>query len=117
MNYNRRRLPTTQVLAFGGQTYTLGWAYNGNGHVSQLNYPTEGNPIAGKSVAYAPNALGEPTQVGSYASGVHYHPGGAIAGFTYGNGVVHTMTPNMQPAMESVLVNFAADASRVTHAV
>ena len=23
-----------------------------------------------------------------------HHPTGAIAGFTYGNGVVHTMTPN-----------------------
>ncbi len=96
MNYNRRRLSTSQVLTFGGQNYTLGWAYNANGHMSQLNYPSaaEGNPIGTKSVAYAPNGLGEPTQVGNFASGIHYHPGGAIAGFTYGNGVVHTMTPN-----------------------
>jgi RHS repeat-associated protein len=25
---------------------------------------------------------------------VHYHPNGALTGFTYGNGVVHTATPN-----------------------
>jgi YD repeat-containing protein len=46
-----------------------------------------------------PNALGQPTQVrdlsgANYASGVSYHPNGAIKRFTYGNGVVHTMTQN-----------------------
>src|SRR5690606_15344898 len=29
-------------------------------------------------------------QAGSYATNVTYHPNGTIAGFTYGNGIVHT---------------------------
>jgi hypothetical protein len=45
-------------------------------------------------VDYAPNALGQPTQVGSYATNVSYAPNGAIAGFSYGNGIVHSLEQN-----------------------
>ena len=31
-----------------------------------------------------------------YASGISYWPNGAISGFTYGNGIVHTMTPDFR---------------------
>ena len=37
---------------------------------------------------------GHSTQAGSYASNVTYYPNGAIAGFTYGNGIGHTLTQN-----------------------
>jgi uncharacterized protein RhaS with RHS repeats len=77
--------------------FSLAYGYNANAHLSQLTYPD--NHV----VSYAPDALGRATQVtGSgglgtaqtYASGITYYPGGAIAGFTYGNGVVHAMTQN-----------------------
>ena len=45
-------------------------------------------------VGYAPDGLGRPTQAGTFASNVTYYPNGAMAGFTYGNGIVHTMTQN-----------------------
>src|SRR5690606_21652425 len=32
--------------------------------------------------------------VHAYTTGVQYHPNGAIKQFTYGNGIVHTMTQN-----------------------
>ena len=94
MNYNSRRLPTTQSLGFEGQTYTLETSYNANGHLVQLNYPAATNPIASRSVTYDPDALGRPTHVGAYASAIGYHPSGAIAGFTYGNGKVRTLKQN-----------------------
>jgi YD repeat-containing protein len=87
-SYNHRRLPTSEQLSYNSTTYTLGWAYDSNGHVSQLTYPNN------DAVAYAPNALGEPSQVGSYATGITYFPNGAVAGFTYGNGKVRTLTQN-----------------------
>lgn len=43
---------------------------------------------------YKPNALAAPTQVGTFASNISYWPNGAIAGFTYGNGKIHSMTQN-----------------------
>ncbi|KAF1715330.1 wall associated protein [Pseudoxanthomonas sangjuensis] len=89
-NYNKRRLLTSEVVAQPNwYTWTATYSYNANGHLSSQSYPG-----GGLSVSYAPNALGQPTQVGTYASGVSYYPNGAIKQFTYGNGIVHTMTQN-----------------------
>ena len=90
-SYNRRRLLISESL-LRPYAWTLGYSYDGNGHLASQTYPT------GLWVNYAPNALGQATQVGSnqgtYASGVSYYPNGAIKQFTYGNGIVHTMTQN-----------------------
>jgi YD repeat-containing protein len=85
--YNKRRLLVGESLVYGSGTYSIGRAYDVNGSLAQLSYPVDN-----LTVAYNPNALGEPRQVGSYATGVTYHPTGAIAGFTYGNGIVRTLT-------------------------
>ncbi len=87
--YNRRRLLTTESVALEGWwTFNVGYGYDANGSLASHNYPS------GQTVGYAPNALGQPTQAGSYATNVSYHPNGGIAAFTYGNGILHTMTPN-----------------------
>ena len=89
--YNRRRLLTGESQnQTGGQLWSFGYTYNANGHMATLTYP------AGLSVAYAPNALGQPTQAGTFATGVQYHPNGAIKGFTYGNGMVHGVLQNVR---------------------
>jgi RHS repeat-associated protein len=86
--YNKRRLNETESLAYGGATYRIGRSYDANGSLSQLTYPDN------SAVSYAPNALGEPRAVGAYASAITYHPNGAVKSFTYGNGIVHTMSQN-----------------------
>ncbi len=53
--------------------WTITHAYNASVHLSAHSYP------GGLTVSYAPNALGQPTQAGSYATGVNYHPNGAIS--------------------------------------
>ena len=90
-DYNTLRLPTTETLTYGGKTATATWSYNANGHLSGATYPA-----GGPSVSYNPNALGEATQVGGYASGVSYHPNGAVAGYTLANGIGHTQTQNIR---------------------
>ncbi|UOV04600.1 hypothetical protein MUU75_16070 [Pseudoxanthomonas mexicana] len=88
-SYNRRRLLTFETSGqTGWYTWGLGYTYNAHGHLSAQSYPD------GQSVSYAPNALGQPTQAGTYVTGVSYYPNGAIKQFTYGNGIVHTMTQN-----------------------
>ena len=47
-------------------------------------------------VDYAPNALGEPGKAGPFASNISFHANGALAGFTYGNGIVHSMQQNLR---------------------
>jgi hypothetical protein len=89
-SYNNRRLLTQEVLSInaGAAVWTFAYAYNANGPLSSQTYP--GNLLVG----YSPDGLGRPTQVGTFATGVTYHPNGAIAGFNYGNGIVHSMTQN-----------------------
>lgn len=87
--YNNRRLLIGETLAQPGwYSWSVGYAYNAYGHLSTQTYPT------GLVVDYAPNPLGQPTKAGTYASGVQYYPNGALKQFTYGNGIVHTMTQN-----------------------
>ncbi len=87
-SYNKRRLLTNEVTNVAGSPLSLGYTYDSNGSLSVLTYP---NTL---TVNYAPNALGQATQAGSYATGVQYHPNGGIKQFTYGNGIVHTMQQN-----------------------
>jgi len=87
--YNGLRLLETETLSHAGQSYGISWGYDGNGSLSSLSYPG-GGPV----ITYLPNALGEPSRVGSYAAGVGFHPNGAVAAYTLGNGIAHRMTQN-----------------------
>jgi RHS repeat-associated protein len=86
--YNKRHMPVAETLQADTNTWSAGYGYDANGHLSALTYPDS------LTVAYAPNALGQPTQAGSYATAVSYFPNGAIKQFTYGNGIVHSLTQN-----------------------
>jgi RHS repeat-associated protein len=88
--YNKRRLMTSETLNLGGVNYPLGYTHTANGHVASLSYPD------GMLAAYAPNALGEATQVGNYASQITRHPNGALKNLTYGNGIVHATEQNLR---------------------
>jgi RHS repeat-associated protein len=88
-SYNNRRLLTQERLTYGS-TYAVSRAYSADGYLSQLTYPD------GAVVDYSPDSLGNATRVGNYATGVTYHPNGAVAGYTLGNGIVHTLTQDMR---------------------
>jgi len=88
-SYNKRRLLAGESITQSGwYTWSLGYGYNANGHLASQTYPDT------SAVTYLPNALGQPTQAGTFATGVSYFPNGAIKQFTYGNGIVHTLTQN-----------------------
>ena len=89
--YDERRLLTNEALTIGNAAaFTLAYGHDANGHLASTTYPD------GRVVDYAPNALGQPTAAGTYATDARYYPNGAIAGFTYGNGIVHTMTESVR---------------------
>ncbi|MCL1037031.1 hypothetical protein L2750_07680 [Shewanella submarina] len=84
--YNSLDAIEKETLAVDGKQFVLDWGYNSLGAVSSLKYPS------GHTVDFAPNALGQPTRAGNYASSVNYHPNGQLSGFTYGNGIVRNIT-------------------------
>jgi YD repeat-containing protein len=88
--YNKRRLNRDETLTYAGLRYHIGRDYDANGSLARLTYPDD------TTVSYSPNALGEPSQVGKFAQRISYHPNGAVQGFVYGNGIVHTMVENVR---------------------
>lgn len=99
-SYDKRRLLTQETLSLPStHAFSIGYGYDANGHLAANAYPDS------RTVAYAPNALGQPTEAGSYATNVQYYPNGSITSFTYGSGAVHTMTED-----ERGLVDRATDA-------
>ncbi|WP_242166346.1 RHS repeat-associated core domain-containing protein [Lysobacter sp. M15] len=88
--YNRRRLLESETLQYASVlSWPVDYVYNTNGHLSAQVWH-------GLNVSYAPDALGRPTQAGTFASGVSYYPNGAIKQFTYGNGIIHQLTQNVR---------------------
>ena len=86
--WNARRLLVDESITHSGETWHLQTAFDRNGHATTLTYPNR------TAVGLVPNALGHPTRVGSDATGVRWHPDGALARFTYGSGIVHETTRN-----------------------
>lgn len=116
--YNKRGLITGESFASqAGESYSLGYGYDGNGALAGIRYPS------GMFVDYAPNALGQPTRAGDFATGVSYYPNGAIRAFSYGNGILHTMEQNQRQlprrSVDSGVIDrsFAYDANGNTVSV
>ncbi len=95
-SYNRRRFPTGERLQWGDVDWSVGYGYDANGSLATQISPD-------LNLDFAPNAMGQPTKAGSYATGVSYFPNGAVKQFTYGNGIVHSMVQNARqlPARSS----------------
>ena len=91
-DYNSLRKNTSESLSIDGRSLQIKRDYDALGSLSTLTYPDNA------SVSYAPNALGRATTVSgaasSYASGINYHPDGAVSAYTLGNGIVHALTQN-----------------------
>ncbi|WP_313207164.1 RHS repeat protein [Stenotrophomonas sp.] len=86
--YNNRRLLTAEAISIGPNMWGIGYGYNANAHLKSHTLPGD------LLVDYLPDGLGRATKAGTFASGVKYHPNGAIKSFVYGNGIVHTMDQN-----------------------
>lgn len=102
--YNKRRLLTAEsIVQTGMPAQAVGYTYDANASVASVQYPS------GLSVEYAPNALGQPTRAGTFATGVTYFPNGGMSRFVYGNGIVHTLQQNARQLPSS-----ASDAGIVS---
>lgn len=86
--YNKRRLLSSEILTANGLSLGINHGYTNVGHHSVMTYPD------GSVLSMEPDALGQPTRVGSYATNVIHDPRGGIASFTYGNGITHSQTYN-----------------------
>ncbi|SFV29103.1 RHS repeat-associated core domain-containing protein [Pseudoxanthomonas sp. YR558] len=107
--YNQRRLLTTEHSEQPGwYTWPIVYTYDRNASLATQTYPTN------LAISYAPNALGQATEARdqsgyAYASAATYYPNGALKQFTYGNGIVHSMSQNARQLPQRVLSPGVAD--------
>lgn len=87
-SYNKRRLPTQELLQIDGFSFPIGYRYSSEGAVSELGYPDN------TWEALSPDGLGRPSQMGQFASNVTWHRFGPLASFKYGNGLSFSQTLN-----------------------
>ncbi|MBV1909171.1 MAG: hypothetical protein KUG78_07595, partial [Kangiellaceae bacterium] len=85
---NSAGLIDKETLSVDSNSFVLDYVFNKSGHLTNLVYPS------GEDIVYAPNALGQPTTVGSYADSTTYHANGAIKAHDYGNGANYSLTQN-----------------------
>lgn len=86
--YNSLDLLSAESLNIDGFNFAFGYGYDADGVLATVHYPD------GKDVNYLPDALGRPTQAGSYATGAVWHPDGDLAHLVYGNNVAFDQTKN-----------------------
>ncbi len=95
--YNELGLMTAEIFQMDGLNFGAGYNYNTAGQVESRNYPS------GLALVYDLDGLGRRTKVQSlstvYASAISYHPSGALAAMSYGNGQMFSQTLNarLQP--------------------
>ncbi|MBL0729589.1 Ig-like domain repeat protein [Piscinibacter sp. HJYY11] len=76
---------STETLVVDGLSFVIGYGYNGRDQLASMTYPR-----SNRTVSFAPNTLGRPTQVGSFVTSVSYWPSGQVNTITYGNGATST---------------------------
>ncbi len=86
--YDKRGNLRTETLAIDGFSFVFTHGYTNLGHRASLQYPD------GTLANYQPNALGQPTRTGTWATNATWHRNGALAGFTYGNAITHNQSLN-----------------------
>jgi RHS repeat-associated protein len=97
--YAKRGLLESEAAVVDGRTFTLNPEYTSAGHVNSLTTP-------GRNISYAPDAWGRPTQVGSFAASIQYHPNGLPNAYALGTNMNYSQTlnarlwPEMQRTMQ-----------------
>ena len=95
------------------RTFALTRGYTALGHDASLTYPDTA-PGTALSLAFTPNALGQPTQAGSHAISATYHPNGQVKGFSYGNGLARSVTQNARGLPGRILDQYSG-GKRLDH--
>ncbi|WP_129782054.1 Ig-like domain repeat protein [Peristeroidobacter soli] len=89
MGYDANDNLTSESLTVDGNVLGVVYAYNARDQLSAITYP-----VSTRTVSYAPDVLGRPTQVSGYVNTVSYWPSGMIKQVDYANGIVTNYDQN-----------------------
>jgi YD repeat-containing protein len=100
--YNPNDLVTSEQITVDQNDYSATYTYDGNDALDTVTYPS------GRSVSYAPDAFGRPTQALPYVTAVSHHAAGNLSTLTYANGVQTTITLNDRQWAERISTTIGA---------
>jgi len=109
LSYDTAGRPASRTEAIGPYVYTTTYGYDAADNVTSITYPT------GRVVKYDVDSEHQITNVyetapgPSYALGMTYHPSGAVATFTAGNGIATSITYDPQRYWVSRVTSGALD--------
>lgn len=86
--YDANKNLTNETLTVGDKAFPLVYGYNANDAAAFVRYGSN------KTVTYAPDAFGRPTQASPYVSSIEYHPSGQASKYAFANGVVTSINLN-----------------------
>jgi len=97
-DYNENGNLVGEYITIGSASYSLAYTLDDLDHLSMLTYPS------GRTVSYAPDALGRPSQAVPYLSGVFYHPDGSLRQLAYATGRIVDFTRTMTNQLDTISV-------------
>ena len=86
----------SEGLSIGEENYQLSYVRDDLDNVELLTYPS------GRTLDYAPNAMGWPTQALPYITAVSYHADGSLQQLSYANGRTLNVTNTIRNQVESI---------------
>jgi RHS repeat-associated protein len=105
--YDRLGRIVQETKTTAGVAYTIGYAYDAAGNITQITYPS------GRTVSFARDALGRMSGVtttpaggtaATLASGITYAPFGPLTSLVYGNGLTLTKSYTQDYLLSSLVV-------------
>jgi YD repeat-containing protein len=91
-----------ETVDIGGSLYPVTYTLDGLDHVATVHYPS------GRSLDYAPDALGRPTRALPYLSSVSHFPEGSPRQLRYANGRVVDYTETERHRVDTIQLDTAA---------
>ncbi|WP_080760027.1 RHS repeat domain-containing protein [Alteromonas macleodii] len=85
-DYNDLNLLTSERLRLDSVDWTVSYAYDDYGNKLNVRYP------GGGRLWYNPNALGQPKNVGSFASNISFHANGQYKSIKLKNGCINSLS-------------------------
>lgn len=105
LSYDENDNLTQEDISYLASTnFQLKYDYSNLDHLNSIVYPS------GRTVNYAPDALGRPTQATPYLSSVSYHPSGQVSSMTAANGQITDYTFNDRLWKDSIKTDGITDA-------
>jgi RHS repeat-associated protein len=117
-SYDKLGRIVQETKTTAGIAYTIGYAYDSAGNISQVTYPS------GRTVSFARDADGRISGVtttpagGSgttLASGITYEPFGPLASLAYGNGLTLTKSFTQDYLLSSVVVHDTTSGTTIVN--